>query len=135
MDPGNGVEIMYPDLYKGLGLRSEDLSKYDVPLVEFDGKTNVPKGMIRLPVQKEEEVVSVDFIVVEAYSPYTIIQAKPWLHAMGTISSTLHVKVKYLTEGKVSKLLGCQSVARQCMVAVIRLQTLEVSPSGSDPTL
>lgn len=111
------------------------MSKYDVPLVGFDGKTIVPKGMIRLPVQMGKEVVSVDFIVVEAYSPYTAILARPWLYAMETISSTLHVKVKYPTEGKVDELLGCQFVARQCMVVVIRLQTLEVRPSGSDPTL
>jgi len=29
---------MYPDLYKGLGLRDEDLTKYDKPLVGFDKK-------------------------------------------------------------------------------------------------
>ena len=76
-----------------------------------------------------------DFIVVKAYSPYTTILARPWLHAMGTVSSILYVKVKYPTEGEVGELLRCQSVARQCMVVVIRLQTLEVSCSGSDPTL
>ena len=76
-----------------------------------------------------------DFIVAEAYSNYTTILARPWLHAIGTVYSTLHVKMKHPTEGKVGELLGCQSVARQCMVVVIRLQTLEVSPSGSDPTL
>ena len=41
---------MYPDLYKGLGLNPEDLSKYDVPLVGFDGKIVTPKGVIRLLV-------------------------------------------------------------------------------------
>lgn len=50
IDQGSGVEIMYLDLYKGLGLTPEDLSKYDVPPVGFDGKTTIPKGMIRLPV-------------------------------------------------------------------------------------
>ena len=41
---------MYPDLYKGLGLNPEDLNKYDVPLVGFDGKIVTPKGVIRLLV-------------------------------------------------------------------------------------
>ena len=50
IDQGSGAETMYPNLYKGLGLRPEDLSKYDVPLIGFDGKTIVLKGMIRLPV-------------------------------------------------------------------------------------
>ena len=44
VDQGSGVEIMYPDLYKGLNLRSEDLTAYDSPLVSFDGKVVIPKG-------------------------------------------------------------------------------------------
>ena len=68
---------MYLDLYKGMGLKPKDLSKYDVPLVGFDGETIVPKGMIRLPVQTGKKVVNVDFIVVEAYSPYIAILARP----------------------------------------------------------
>ena len=33
---------MYPDLYKGLGLRDEDFTKYDTPFVGFDGKMVIP---------------------------------------------------------------------------------------------
>lgn len=44
VDQGSGAEIMYPDLYKGLGLKPEDLSKYDTPLVGFDGKIVIPEG-------------------------------------------------------------------------------------------
>ena len=50
MDQGNGAEIMYPDLYKGLNLKPEDLTAYDLPLVSFDGKVAIPRGQIRLPV-------------------------------------------------------------------------------------
>ena len=38
MDQGSAVEIMYPDLYKGLNLKSKDLTAYDSPLVSFEGK-------------------------------------------------------------------------------------------------
>jgi len=86
---------MYLDLYKGLTLKLEDLASYDSPLVGFDGKTILPKGQIRLSVQAGSEVVEVDFIVVDAYSAYTAIMARPWIHAMEAVSSTLHLKVKY----------------------------------------
>ena len=59
---------MYPDLYKGLKLRFEDLTYYDSPLIGFDGKVVFLKGQIRLPVQTRTEVVEVNFIVVDAYS-------------------------------------------------------------------
>ena len=38
IDQGNAVEIMYPDLYKGLGLKPENLTTYSSPLVSFEGK-------------------------------------------------------------------------------------------------
>ena len=88
---------MYPDLYNGLGLKPEDLTAYDSPLVSFDKKVVILRGQIRLPVQAGSEVVEVDFIVMDAYSLYTTIVARPWLHALGAVSSTLHLKVKYLS--------------------------------------
>ena len=50
VDQGSAAEIMYPDLFKGLGLKPEDLSAYSSPLVSFEGRTVIPRGQIRLPV-------------------------------------------------------------------------------------
>ena len=99
VDHGSTVEVMYPDLYKGLKLKPEDLTTYDSPLVSFEGKTVTKKCMIRLLIQTDSDVVEVDFIVIDAYSPYTAIVAQPWLHALGAVSSTLHQKVKYPSGG------------------------------------
>ena len=120
VDQSSTAEIMYPDLYKGLSLRAEDLTPYNSPLVSFEGKVIIPKGHIRLPMQTSSVVVEVDFIVVDAYSPYTAVVARPWLYTFGAISSTLHQKVKYLSEGQIEEILGDQAMARQCMVAAIR---------------
>ena len=49
VNQGSAAEIMYSDLYKGLGLTLEDLT-YSSPLVSYEGKMVVPKGQIRLPV-------------------------------------------------------------------------------------
>ena len=77
VDQGSGAEIMYLDLYKGLNMRPEDLTAYDSPLVSFDRKVVIPTGQIRLSVQVGSEVVEVDFIMVDAYSLYTAIMARP----------------------------------------------------------
>ena len=42
IDQGSGPDVMYPDLFKGLELKNEDLSKYSTPLVGFDGKMVIP---------------------------------------------------------------------------------------------
>ena len=97
---------MYPDLYKGLNLKPKDLTGYESPLLGFDGKVVILRGQIRLPVQASSEVVEVDFIVVDAYSPYSAIVARLWFYALGAISSTLHLKVKYLFEDHIEELVG-----------------------------
>ena len=106
VDQGSETKIMYPDLYKGLNLKAEDLTPYSSPLVSFEGKIIIPKGQIRLPVQTDSETVEVDFIVVDAYSPYTAIVARPWLHTLGAVSSTLHQKIKYSSGGQIKEILG-----------------------------
>ena len=97
---------MYPNLYKRLRLKPKDLTTYDSPLISFEWKTVIPKGQIRLPIQTGLEVVEVDFIVVDAYFPYTAIVAKPWLHILEVVSSTLHQKVKYPSRAASKRLWG-----------------------------
>ena len=84
---------------------------YDSPLVSFEGKTVTPRGQIRLPIQTDSDIVEADFIVVDAYLPYTAIVARPWLHALGAVSFTLHQKVKYLSESRVKEVIGDQAMA------------------------
>ena len=71
-------------------------------------------------MQAEAEIVEVDFIVVDAYSPYIAIVARPWLHTLEAVSSTLHKKIKYPSGGQIEEILGDQAMARQCMIAAIR---------------
>ena len=72
VDQGSGAEVMYPDMFRGFGLKNEDLSKYDKPLVGFDGQMVIPKGQILLPVNMEGKEVMVAFVVVNSFSPYTV---------------------------------------------------------------
>ena len=111
-DQGSNAVIMYPDLFKGLKLRPEDLAYYDSLLKGYNGKIVFPKGQIKLLVQAGSEIVEVNFIVIDAYSPYTAIVARPWLYAKGAVSSTLHLKVKYPSRDQVEELVGSQFMAR-----------------------
>ena len=97
---------MYLDLYKGLGLKPENLAAYNSPLVSFERRMVIPKGQIRLLVQNGTDVVEVDFIIVDIFSPYTTIMGRPWLHTLGTVSSTLYQKVKYPSRGQFLEIVG-----------------------------
>ncbi|XP_075659043.1 uncharacterized protein LOC142628898 [Castanea sativa] len=130
IDQGSGADVMYPDLFKGLRLKKEDLSNYDTPLVGFDGQMVILKGRISLLVKLKGKEVMVAFIVVMSFSPYTAILGKPWIHAMRAIPSTLHVKVKFSTEQGIAIVQGNQQVARQCLVAVANWKIRQKEPAG-----
>lgn len=54
-------------------MKLEDLNRYDIPLVGFYGKVVTPKEQIKLSVLTKGKEVEVNFIVVNAFSPYM-----PW---------------------------------------------------------
>ena len=90
IDQGSRAEVMYPDLYEGLGLTPKDLTQYDTPLVAIDGTMVTLVGEIRLVVEIGGRKELVDFIVVHSYFPYTAILSRPWIHFMGAVTSSLH---------------------------------------------
>ena len=83
-------------------------------------------------MQGGDEEVKVNFIVVEAHSSYTTILARPWLHAIRAVLSTLHLKVKYPTQGRVEELVGNQARARQCLVAIVRQHSMDQVLEGKE---
>ena len=42
VDQGSAVKIIYADLYKGLNLKSKNLTAYESPLVSSEGKAVIP---------------------------------------------------------------------------------------------
>ena len=112
IDQGSGADVMYPDLFKGLRLKNQDLIKYDTPLVSFDKRVVIPESQISYPVNMEGKEVMVTFIVVNSFSLYTAILGRSWIHAMGAVPSTLHVKVKFHTKQGVAVVRGSRKVAR-----------------------
>ena len=77
IDQGSETKILYPDLYRGLGLTQANLSKYDTPFMAFDGSMVIPMGQIQLPVEIGGRKECVHFLVVHFYSPYTAILGHP----------------------------------------------------------
>lgn len=101
INQGSGAEIMYSDLYKGLGLKDKDLTKYHTQIVGFNKKMVMPIRQIKLLVVTEKKEVMVNFIVIHAFLLYTMILEWPWIQAMGVVPSILHLKVKFPTEHKI----------------------------------
>ncbi|XP_075665937.1 uncharacterized protein LOC142635703 [Castanea sativa] len=133
IDQGNRADVMYSDLYRGLSLKRGDLSRYDTPLMGFDGHIVTPEGQISLPVSMGGKEVIVTSIVVASFSLYTAILGRPWIHDMGAIPSTLHVKVKFRTEEGIIVVKGDQQATWQCLVAAADKPTKQTESTKKAP--
>lgn len=79
----------------------------------------MPEGQIKLPGVNKGKEVEVNFLVVNAFLPYTAILGRPWIHAMGPVPYTLYQKIKFPTEDRVVVVRADQKVARQCFMVAI----------------
>ena len=81
----------------------------------------------------EGKKVQVNFIVVNAFSPYTVILGRPWIHAMKVIPSTLHQKIEFPMEDGVAVVRADQKMARQCLVATINHEIKQKEQVDHEP--
>ena len=79
----------------------------------------IPEGQISLPMNMEGKEVTMAFIVITSFSPYTAILGRSWIHAIGAVPSTLHMKVKFRTKQGIAVVRGSQQAARQCLVTAV----------------
>ena len=63
--------------------------------------------------------MTVAFEVVTPFSLYTAILGRSWIHAMGVVPSTLHVKVNFHIEQGIAIVRESQQATRQCLLAVV----------------
>uniref|UniRef100_A0A2N9HX21 Uncharacterized protein n=1 Tax=Fagus sylvatica TaxID=28930 RepID=A0A2N9HX21_FAGSY len=63
IDHGSCFEIMYPDLFHGLGLKHFDLQPYNAPLVGFSGESVRPMGQITMTIHTGPISLDTEFLL------------------------------------------------------------------------
>uniref|UniRef100_A0A2N9EPU0 RNase H type-1 domain-containing protein n=1 Tax=Fagus sylvatica TaxID=28930 RepID=A0A2N9EPU0_FAGSY len=119
VDQGSCSEIMYPDLFHGLGLKQTDLQPYDAPLVGFSGESVRPMGRITLNVHTGPISLETEFVVIDVPSPYTAIMGRRWLHRLKAVPSSFHQKLRFPTDFGIMEIKGDQVASKQCIMAAL----------------
>ena len=106
-------------------LDKKRIRPFSSPLVSFTGDRIVPRGIVTLfvivgtyPTQVTKEI---DFLIVDCPSTYNIILGRPALNRLKVVTSTYHLKVKFLIAHGVGEIRGDQVLARECYQAALAL--------------
>ncbi|XP_017644367.1 uncharacterized protein LOC108485008 [Gossypium arboreum] len=66
----------------------------------FDGKERKVMGRIEVPLQIGPNAYEVDFLVMDIKPSYNCLLGRPRIHSAGAVPSSLHQKLKMVTEGR-----------------------------------
>jgi hypothetical protein len=119
IDQGSFVEVMYQELYENFGLGESDLANFTSPVFGFSGESTTPLGKTTFPVLARSVNLQMEFIVIQAPSPYNAIMGRDWLYRMKAVPSTLHQKLRFPTKDGVMEVNGDQVAEKQCVLTAI----------------
>lgn len=66
----------------------------------FDGSKQTVIGEIDLPILICPQTFHITFQVMDIRLVYSCLLGRPWIHAIGFVTSTFHQKLKFVTSGK-----------------------------------
>jgi hypothetical protein len=72
----------------------------------FDGSRRAVIGEVDLPVLIGPQVFTITFQVMDINPTYSCLLGRPWIHAAGVVTSTLHQKLKFITGDKMIVVSG-----------------------------
>lgn len=83
------------------------LMKPDTSIVRaFDGSHGSIVGEVDLPIKIGPYTFFVTFYVMDIHPEYSCLLGRPWTHAAGAVTSTLHEKLKFIVNGKLITIDG-----------------------------
>ncbi|MCI17249.1 hypothetical protein A2U01_0038396, partial [Trifolium medium] len=83
-----------------LALDGPVLKQSDLIVKAFDGSQRGVVGEIELPMFIGPHLFHISFQVMDINPSYSCLLGRPWIHAAGVVTSTLHQKLKFIVKDK-----------------------------------
>ena len=90
VDGGAAVNIMPYAMLRKLGKGSEDLTKTDMMLKDFEGVVSPAVGALCVDLTIGSKTLPTTFSVINGKGSYSLLLGRDWIHANCCIPSTMH---------------------------------------------
>ncbi|KAL0319737.1 UNVERIFIED_CONTAM: hypothetical protein Sradi_5235200 [Sesamum radiatum] len=124
VDSGSSVDIIFYHAYVKLGIDNAQLRSINTSLTGFSVEMIESLGEVTLPLSPgsypKRSTKMVKFLVVRASSTYNIILRRPSLNLFQTITSILHMKLRFPTSEGIGEATGDERMGRECYVNTLK---------------
>ncbi|XP_017640184.1 uncharacterized protein LOC108481585 [Gossypium arboreum] len=100
VDNGSALNVLPWATLNRLPIDSSHMKTCQNIIRAFDGTERKVMGMIEVPLQIGPNAYEVDFLVMDIKPSYNCLLGRPWIHSAGAVPSSLHQKLKMVTEGR-----------------------------------
>ncbi|XP_074282937.1 uncharacterized protein LOC141607484 [Silene latifolia] len=101
VDNGSALNVLPLKTAHILGLEKNDFIPTNQTVRAFDGTVRRVSGLVNIMIRvgfTEREIICQ---VIDVASSFNLLLGRPWIHAIGAVSSTLHRKIKIPFKGEV----------------------------------
>ncbi|XP_016730312.2 uncharacterized protein [Gossypium hirsutum] len=99
VDNGSALNVLPWATLNRLPIDSSHMKTCQNIVRAFDGTERKVMGKIEVPLQIGRNTYEVDFFVMDIKPSYNCLLRRPWIHSVGAVPSSLHQKLKMVTEG------------------------------------
>ncbi|RDY04164.1 hypothetical protein CR513_12142, partial [Mucuna pruriens] len=103
---GSSINVMLKTTMDKLYSLGTILRNSPVVVRAFDGSKREVIGEITLPTRIGPTTFDITFQVMDIRPTYNCLLARPWIHAVGAVPSSLHQKVKFIADGQLISVMG-----------------------------
>ena len=101
VDAGSSLNVLPKKALDRLDCEGLELKPSNI-VRAFDGSKRMVHGEVDMPSRVGSQVFDSTFYVMDIRPSYSCLLCRPWIHRAGAVTSTLHQKLKYPSEGRLS---------------------------------
>ncbi|XP_052477697.1 uncharacterized protein LOC105793435 [Gossypium raimondii] len=101
VDNGSALNVLPLSTLNRLPVDSSHMKSCQNVVRAFDGTERGVMGRIDIPLLIGPTIYEVDFLVMDIKPSYSCLLGRPWIHSAGAVPSSLHQKLKLVSEGRV----------------------------------
>ncbi|XP_058774882.1 uncharacterized protein LOC131649152, partial [Vicia villosa] len=110
VDTGSSLNVMPKTTLARLSYQGMPMKFSGVVVKAFDGSRKSIIGEVNLPMTIGPHTFQITFQVMDIQAAYSCLLGRPWIHEAGAVTSTLHQKLKFVTNGKLVTISGEQAL-------------------------
>ncbi|XP_052477110.1 uncharacterized protein LOC105797447 [Gossypium raimondii] len=100
IDNGSALNVLPLSTLNRLPVDSSHMKSGQNIVRAFDGTKRKVMGRIEIPLLIGPNTYEVDFLVMDIKPSYNCLLGRPWIHSARAVPSSLHQKLKLVTEGR-----------------------------------